>query len=151
MLLSAPSHPRILLLRMDPIEGRTLGDALSAQGAEPIVGRSLNPARVASNAPDVVVVDVDAVERDATTIVADLAGGVPGCAVVLLADSADPARVEEAVLAGAAGYLSKTLDVDALCRAVCGAARGELAAPRSVAASLVDRLHELPGDDEPQD
>jgi DNA-binding NarL/FixJ family response regulator len=132
---------------MDPRQGRTLGDALSEHGAEPILGRSLNPARVASNSPDVVLVDVDAVERDATTIAADLAGSVPGCAVVLLADRPDPAVVEKAVLAGAAGYLCKTLDVHALCRAVCGAARGELAVPRAAAHALLDQLRELPGDE----
>ncbi len=132
---------------MDPRQGRTLGDALSARGAEPIVGRSLNPARVASSEPDVVLVDVDAVSRDVTALAADLADGVPGCAVVLLADQPDPACVHEAVLAGAAGFLDKSLDVDALCRAVYGAAQGELAVPRSEASAFLDALRDLPSDD----
>lgn len=146
MILSPTSRPRVLLLRMDPSWGRTLGDALSACGAEPILGRSLNRARVTSMEPDVVLVDVDAVQRDPIDIAADLADGVPGCAIVLLADHPDPAGVEEAVLAGAAGYLSKDLGTEALCRAVCGAARGELAVPRATVAALVDQLRDLPDD-----
>jgi DNA-binding NarL/FixJ family response regulator len=146
MLLSPPSHPRILMLRLDARRGRTLGDALAARGARTIVGRSLSPARVASAEPDVVLVDLDAVNRPAATIAADLTEAVPGCAVVLLADRPDPAGVEEAVLAGAAGYLSKRLDVEALCRAVWGAARGELAVPRGAATALLDQLRDLPDD-----
>lgn len=146
MLLSPPSHPRILLLRLDPSHGRTLGDALAARGAKPIVSRSLSPARVASAEPDVVLVDLDAVKRPAAAVAADLADAVPGCAVVLLSGHPDPAGVEEAVLAGAAGYLSKELELDALCRAVWGAARGELAVPRRAASALLDQLRDLPDD-----
>jgi DNA-binding NarL/FixJ family response regulator len=147
MLLSPTSHPRILLLHLSPGHGRTLGDALTARGAKPIVGRSLDPARVASAKPDVVLIDVDAVHRNVVAVVAELAETVPGCAVVLLADHPDPTAVEEAVLAGAAGYLSKQLEVDALCRAVYGTAHGELAVPRSATSTLLDQLRDLPDDD----
>jgi DNA-binding NarL/FixJ family response regulator len=66
-----------------------------------------------------------------------LAGRLTGTQIVMLTVSDARSDLIEAIQAGASGYLVKGLAPGALRRAVLGAARGDLAMPRHLAAHVV--------------
>jgi DNA-binding NarL/FixJ family response regulator len=87
------------------------------------------------------VVAIDVVDgRTPEVVAADCASALPGCPAVLLVEDPDEDVVVRAVLAGAAGLLSRELAPSALAAALLGAAAGEAAVPRSVQWALVARL-----------
>jgi NarL family two-component system response regulator LiaR len=82
------------------------------------------PGRVAAGRPDVVLVDVEPAGERAAELVAGLAGAHPGARVLVLTGSRDAARLVEAVLAGAAGWLTKDCAPAELLAAVRAVGRG---------------------------
>jgi DNA-binding NarL/FixJ family response regulator len=92
--------------------------------------------------PDVLMLDIGLPGISGLEVVAILAPQLPGTRIVMLTVSdADP-DVIEAILLGAAGFLTKDVSPDALGRAVRGAAAGDLVVPRQMAARLVHNLSE---------
>jgi DNA-binding NarL/FixJ family response regulator len=90
--------------------------------------------------PDVVLVDIDLGGEDGLQLVRELSPRLPSTTFVMLSVSASDSDVLDAVMAGASGYLTKSVSPEALLRAVQSARRGELAVPRAMAARLVHRL-----------
>ena len=89
---------------------------------------------------DVVLVDLDLRGESGVQLVRELAPGLPNTTFIILSVSTSDADLLDAVMAGAAGYLTKDVSPEALLRAVHSARRGELAMPRAMAARLVHRL-----------
>jgi DNA-binding NarL/FixJ family response regulator len=90
-------------------------------------------------------------QPDAALVSADLAGGgiavaqaitelVPGTKVIVLSSRPDGRELLAAVLAGAAGYLSKEISSERLPHALEGVLRGEVALPRRHTQHLLDAL-----------
>lgn len=90
--------------------------------------------------PDVILVDIDLPDRSGLALVRELAPRLPETRILMLTVSSAPADVLEAMRAGASGYLTKGIRPDALVRAIQGAAAGQLAMSRRMAAELIGDL-----------
>jgi two-component system, NarL family, nitrate/nitrite response regulator NarL len=92
--------------------------------------------------PDVLLLDIDLPGASGLDLLADLAPRLPDTRVVMLTVSTAQRDATAAMRLGAAGYLTKDLDADALLRSVRAAANGELAMPRRMAAAAMRELAE---------
>lgn len=72
--------------------------------------------------PDVAVIDLEMPGADGITVTRELAGTVPGCAIVILTGHGRPPHLQQALTAGASGFVPK-------------------GAPGTVLADVVRRVH----------
>ena len=89
---------------------------------------------IATQRPDIAVVDVSMPALDGIDVVEHLAAHGPDVPVVLLSAFSDEPLVRSGLLAGAAAYVLKSADRDDILATVVGAARKENA-PRALARS----------------
>jgi DNA-binding NarL/FixJ family response regulator len=89
--------------------------------------------------PDVVLVDDELPGIGGVAALPRLAAEIPDSEVVVLAARFDRGSGVRAVLAGAAGYISRGVAAEALPRIVRGVMRGEAAIPRSLAMAVIER------------
>ncbi|MFN8630037.1 MAG: response regulator transcription factor [Chloroflexota bacterium] len=90
--------------------------------------------------PDVILLDLGLPDQSGLQLLRELGDLLPGTLIIVLTISTAVHDIEEAVRAGAAGYLTKDMEPGALFRAVDGLRRGELAMSRRVAAEAVREL-----------
>ena len=113
----------IVIADADPLARRLISRVLEQAGMT-VVAEVCSGAEagvpVLRHAPDVVLLD----RPDAVRALH------PYAPVVVLACHADPDEAVRALVAGASGYLSKDLELDALPRAVAAVAAGEAAVSR---------------------
>ena len=89
--------------------------------------------------PDVALVSTD-LPGGGIDVTRDIAARVPGTKVIVLSPRPDEKELLAAVLAGAAGYLSKAINLERLPHALDGVIRGEVALPRRYSQHLLDEL-----------
>jgi DNA-binding NarL/FixJ family response regulator len=89
--------------------------------------------------PDVVLLDDELPGIGGVAALPRLAAEIPDSEVVVLAARFDRGSGVRAVLAGAAGYISRGVAAEALPRIVRGVMRGEAAIPRSLAMAVIER------------
>jgi DNA-binding NarL/FixJ family response regulator len=89
--------------------------------------------------PDVVLVDDELPGIGGVAGLPRLAAASPDSELVVLAARFDRGTGVRAVLAGAAGYLSRAVAPEALPRIVRGVMRGEAAIPRTLTMALIER------------
>jgi DNA-binding NarL/FixJ family response regulator len=89
--------------------------------------------------PDVVLVDDELPGIGGVAGLPRLAAEIPDSELVVLAARFDRGSGVRAVLAGAAGYISRGVAAEALPRIVRGVMRGEAAIPRTLAMALIER------------
>jgi DNA-binding NarL/FixJ family response regulator len=127
----------IVIADADPLARRLIRSVLEGAGvlvlAEACTGTEA-AALVLRFAPDVVLLD----RPDAVRLIH------PHAPVVVLACHEDPDEAVRALAAGASGYLSKDLELDALPRAVAAVAAGEAAVSRRLTSHLVECFREQP-------
>ena len=92
--------------------------------------------------PDVLLLDIDLPGASGLDLLGDLAPRLPETRIVMLTVSMAQRDATTAMRLGAAGYLTKDLDADALLRSVRAAANGDLAMPRRMAAAAMRELAE---------
>ncbi|WP_259312946.1 response regulator [Capillimicrobium parvum] len=115
---------------------------LASSGVQVIVGASDGLDDAVLFDPDVVVIDLDAIDDEAEAIAATYSQTVPRTRVLFLAGSAEQSDIQRAVMAGAAGLLARDTPVEALARAACGVSRGEAGVPRWMQSALLDLFRE---------
>jgi NarL family two-component system response regulator LiaR len=116
-----------LYLRRDP-EIEVVGEA--ANGEEAVeLARSLRP--------DVVLMDLLMPRMDGIAATEAIRAELPEVEVVALTSVLEDAAVSGAIRAGAIGYLLKDTKADALCRAIKGAAAGQVQLAPEAAARLM--------------
>ena len=120
---------RAIVADDDPFARRVIKDSLQAAGivviAEARNGRQAVEL-VLYYRPDVVVMDVVMPELDGIVATRRIVKELPDQIVVILTGASDEDEIGlQALRAGATGYLSKDLDIDALPRALEGARTGE--------------------------
>ena len=93
---------------------------------------------VASERPDVLLLDLTFPEGDALPLLRKLRASHPEVRVVVLTMHADPETVRQAVAAGAAGYLVKGAKSRELIEAILAVARGERYLHSSVTGTIVE-------------
>ncbi len=132
----------------DPFARRVIKDALQAAGivviAEARNGRQAVEL-VLYYRPDVVVMDVVMPELDGIVATRRIVKELPDQIVVILTGASDEDEIGlQALRAGATGYLSKDLDIDALPRALEGARTGEAVISRRMTKRLIEHVRKTP-------
>ena len=96
--------------------------------------------------PDVVVMDVVMPELDGIIATRQIRKEIPGQLIIVLTGAGDEDEELglQALRAGASGFLSKDLEIDALPRALQGVKAGEAAISRKMTRMLIDRLRDTP-------
>jgi DNA-binding NarL/FixJ family response regulator len=89
--------------------------------------------------PDVALVDDELPGIGGVAALRTLAAEIPDSEVVVLAARFDRGSGVRAVLAGAAGYISRGVAAEALPRIVRGVMRGQAAIPRALAMAVIER------------
>jgi len=96
---------------------------------------------VAELMPDVVLLDVHLPDRSGLEVLTEMRERFPDVPVVVLSMADEPAYVEEAVRAGAAGYLLKTASGDELVNAIRSVFSGEPVLHPSVLRKVMGYFH----------
>ncbi len=133
---------RILLADDEELVRTGLRMILRSEPDLEIVGEAVNGEdalrKVSELAPDVLLLDLRMPDGDGLAVLRSLpAGALP---VVVLTTFDTDANVQEALLAGAAGFLLKDAPAAQLVAAVRAAASGDAVLSRSVARRVVERL-----------
>jgi two-component system, NarL family, response regulator LiaR len=123
---------RAFLRLQDGIE--VVGEAASADDAVSVA---------ATSSPDVVLLDLVMPEGDGIGAIRRLLEVAPGVRVLVLTSFADDAQIFAAIAAGAAGYLLKDVDPQALADGIRDVHAGRPALHASVAARLMRRSGSL--------
>jgi len=133
---------RVLLAERDGPTRAGLRLALGDAGFEVVAEASERDDAVDAaleHRPDVAIVSTDLAGGGIEAVQA-IAEKVPGTKVVMLSPSPDGRELLAAVLAGAAGYLSKEISAERLPQALAGVLRGEVALPRRYTQHVLDEL-----------
>jgi DNA-binding NarL/FixJ family response regulator len=91
--------------------------------------------------PDVCLLDVR-MPGSGLAAAWELSARLPQAKIVMLTVSEEDRDLFAAIQAGAAGYLSKTMDLERLPDALAGVCAGEAAMQRRLVARVLERLHE---------
>jgi two-component system, NarL family, response regulator LiaR len=139
---------RVIVAEDDPSARRAMREALQRAGMT-VVGEAEDGRQalglVLEHRPDAVVMDVVMPGLDGLTATRQIVDQTPDQIVILVSQSEDEAIGLASLRAGAVGFVSKALDVDALPRTVAGAVDGEAAISRRLVMRLVERLRDPGG------
>ncbi|HUE25386.1 MAG TPA: response regulator transcription factor [Solirubrobacteraceae bacterium] len=131
---------RVIVADDDSLARRIISDRLSDADIE-IIAQVKNGEEAVEQAlalhPDVIVMDLLMPRSDGITATRRIAAQAPDVQVVLLSVSSDEQVVMLALRSGAAGFLDKRLELDALARVVRGVSRGEAALDRTTTRQLI--------------
>jgi NarL family two-component system response regulator LiaR len=140
--------PRAVVADDDALARRMVKDVLQRAGiavvAEAHDGREALE-QVRYHRPDIVLLDVIMPHLDGIAATRRILAEIPDQIVILLTHADDEQLGILGLRAGAAGYLSKDVDLRALPRALEGALAGEAVISRGMAMRLIEHLRELPG------
>jgi len=140
---------RAVIADGDPFARRVIKDVLQRSGviviAEARDGRQAVELTLHYQ-PDVVVMDVVMPELDGIVATRQIRRQLPEQLVIVLtgAGSDDPELGLQALTAGASGFLSKDLEIEALPRALEGVRQGQAAISRKMTLALIERLRDTP-------
>jgi two-component system response regulator DevR len=99
--------------------------------------------QVANHHPDVVILDIQLPGRSGLEACQEIRRKFPETQVVILTSHGGESFAEQALRAGAAGYVLKQVGNEELVRAIRAARRGEIALDPRTAARVVGRMKEL--------
>jgi DNA-binding NarL/FixJ family response regulator len=140
---------RVIVADDDPLARRVVRDALEAGGiiviAEASTGREAVELSLYYK-PDVVLMDLVMPDGDGIQATRRILAREPGVEVVILTSCDDDAVGIISLRAGATGFLNKRAGVEALPRALRGAAAGEAVVSRRLTMRLVDSMRRTPAD-----
>jgi DNA-binding NarL/FixJ family response regulator len=134
---------RVIVADDDALARRMLRDVLQAAGIVVIAEASGGREAVELShfyKPDVVIMDLVMPGIDGLAATRQLAAKAPGVKVVILTSSDDDDIGIMTLRAGAVGFLSKSVGLDALPRALRGARDGEAVVSRRMTMKLVEAL-----------
>src|SRR3954469_21922321 len=138
---------RTVIADDDPLVRRLIRDTLQRDDVTVIAEASTGRAAVELSLfyrPDGVVMDYMMPEMDGIEATRRIYEQDPSIRVVLLTGAGDDDLGLRGLRAGAAGYLSKEVELDALPRALRGALDGEAAISRRLAMQLIERYRSAP-------
>jgi DNA-binding NarL/FixJ family response regulator len=133
---------RVLLAERDGPTRAGLRLALGGAGFDVVAEASEHAGAIEAaleHRPDIALVGTD-LPGGGIDVARTVAERLPATKVIVLSPDPDGRELLEAVLAGAAGYLSKEIAADRLPHAIRGVLRGEVALPRRYTNHLLDEL-----------
>jgi two-component system, NarL family, response regulator LiaR len=146
--MSAEAPLRVIIADDDPLARRVIKGALQAAGVT-VVAEAKDGHEavklVVYYRPDVVVMDVVMPKLDGVLATRRILKQIPDQLVVVLTGAADDELGLLVLEAGAVGFLSKDVDIDALPRALEGVRRGEAAVSRTLTRRLIERVRGAAG------
>jgi len=98
---------------------------------------------LADNSPDVILLDLHLPDGNGADFCRQLLAKNQSCRVLILSAYEDDQEITAALVAGAAGYVLKTVDVNRLAENIRSVHRGEVLLAPSVAAKVVQQLSRL--------
>ncbi len=138
---------RTIVADDDPLVRRLIRDTLQRAGvtviAEAATGREAVELAIFYR-PDIVLIDFMMPEMDGIEATRRIYAHDPGIGIVLLTGAGDDELGLRCLRAGASGYLSKEVELEALPRALRGVMAGEAAISRRFAMSLIERFRASP-------
>jgi len=138
---------RTIVVDDDPLVRRLIKDTLQDAGVI-VIAEAANGREAVELAlfyrPDVVVMDYMMPELDGIEATRRIYDGDPEIRVVLLTGAADDSLGLRGLRAGAAGFLSKDMELASLPRALRSAYEGEAAISRKLAMQLVQHFRSAP-------
>src|SRR4051812_31324681 len=140
---------RVIVADDDPLARRVVRDALEAGGIVVIAEASTGREAVELSLyykPDVVLMDLVMPDGDGIQATRRILACEPDTEVVILTSSDDDDVGLVGLRAGASGFLNKRAGVDALPRALRGAAAGEAVVSRRMTMRLVDSMRRTRSD-----
>ncbi len=142
---------RVVLVDDHEVVRKGLAALIDAQDDMEVVGEAGTAAegvrRVGYDVPDVVVLDVRLPDGSGVEACREIRARWPDVGVLILTSFADEEALMSAIMAGAAGYVLKRIDTDALVDAIRRVGRGEsLLDP-----AMTERLFRKLRDDHPED
>ena len=146
---SEQEHLRAVIADDDPFARRVIKDVLQEAGVS-VIAEARNGRQAVELTlfykPDVVVIDVVMPELDGIIATRQIRKAIPDQLVIVLtgAGAEDQELGLQALRAGASGFLSKELEIDALPRVLEGVRAGEAAISRRMTRTLIERLRETP-------
>jgi NarL family two-component system response regulator LiaR len=139
---------RVIVAEDDPFARTVIKDALQRAGIT-VVGEADNGRAavdlVLRHRPDAVLMDIVMPELDGLAATRHIVSAIPGQVIILVSRDGDEATGLASLRAGAVGFLTKDLDVDALPRAIEGAVKGEAVISRRLGMRLIERLRSVTG------
>ena len=133
---------RVLLVDDHPVLLRALGEALTRQANLTLAGQAPTGTLAVKLAreltPDLVVMDVHLPDMNGLEATRQMLKALPALKIVIYSSDAARPLVDEALQAGACGYLSKTSDVDELLHAIDLVMEGRLYLSSEVSASILE-------------
>jgi two-component system, NarL family, response regulator LiaR len=141
---------RAVIADDDPFARMVIKDVLQGAGVR-VIAEASNGRQAVEYVlyyrPDVVVMDVVMPELDGIMATRQILKEIPEQLIIMLtgAGDEDDELGLQALKAGASGFLSKEVDIEALPRALDGVRRGEAAVSRRMTKRLIERLRHTPG------
>ena len=139
----ATENLRVLVAEDDPVARRMVREVLQGAGMTVVAEAETGSQAVElalEHRPDAVLMNVAMPDVDGLSATRRIVGELPDQIIILVSRDDDEATGLACLRAGAVGYLSTDLDVEALPRAVAGAVHGEAAISRRLVMRLVERL-----------
>jgi len=131
----------------DPFARRTIRDTLQRAGIV-VVAEGHNGREAVELClhyrPDVVIMDLVMPELDGISATRRIVKEIPGQIVVILTSGDEQDMGILSLRAGAAGFLSKDLEIDVLPRVLRGATEGEAVVSRRLGKTLLEHLRRMP-------
>lgn len=122
---------------------------LAAEGDIELVGEAADASTgvelVRDQRPDLVLIELALPDRSGSDAMREILTISPEIRVIMLAADADETTQLQALQAGAAGFLLKSIDLNILPRVLRGVRAGEAAVSRSIAMRLVEEVQALEG------
>jgi DNA-binding NarL/FixJ family response regulator len=137
---------RVIVVDDDPLARRVVRGVLQDAGITVVAEAGTGAQAVELTlfySPDVVLMDVVMPELDGISATREILRTRPDQPIVLLTSADDDVGLV-GLQAGAFGFLNKDLNIDALPRAVAGAAQGEAAITRTMGTRLLEQLRRQP-------
>jgi DNA-binding NarL/FixJ family response regulator len=138
---------RVIVADDDPLARRMIKESLQRAGII-VIAEAHNGRQAVELAlfyqPDVVVMDVVMPELDGVSATRQIRKELPDQVVVMLTSADEEEMGFVGLRAGAAGYLSKDVDIDVLPQALEGAKNGQAAISRHLSMQLIEHLRRVP-------